>query len=126
MSLLSINKESMKNIHQLFEDAQMHFGHCLTAFQNHELHESLKNLRSSLLAIEEFDQGELTVYTQKNVTLFVQIFQFEVLARDEVWGKTPKLYTSIGESIHSQYEYENEFRHNVIKQDLGRLLDFTI
>ena len=85
----------------------------------------MMNLRRSILSLEEISEEELRDHSLRNVALFVQMFQFERLARDDVWMKAPKLHHTIGSLIHNQNEIENEFRHNVIKSGLGRLLDFT-
>jgi hypothetical protein len=116
----------MSAVQKHFDDAHLHFSECLVAFENVQLHRALSNLRSSFQAIEESHESELIMHAKKNITLFVKIFQFEVLANDEIWTKTPKLHALIGDEIHSHHEFENEFRHNVIRQDLGRLLEFTI
>lgn len=109
-----------ENLNQIREN----FIACLHAKREDELELNLRDLRYSLKKLETYDSYELEFNLKKQVRLFIEIFQFSLLARDGVWTEIPKVHRAIGEIIHLRQDYEVNYRRNIRNQKLGMLLEF--
>jgi hypothetical protein len=105
----------------LFKEVEDNFQHCLKASQSEEAYRAIEKLKSSLVAVEEHSDS-----AQRYSTLFIQIFQFELIACDPVWKQMPRLHSKIGEFINDGRADEISFRNAVLEQGLGGFLKFAV
>lgn len=100
-----------------FLKVEENFYRCLNSERQDEVNVCLKKLEQSLVEVEPYSE-----FAKNYPLLFLEMFQFEVTASRSFWSKAPKLYFAIGEFIHSRNPYEDEFRDEIKRMQLGRFM----
>ena len=102
----------------LFAKVEENFYRCLNANREEDLTNALEMLKASLIEAEAHSES-----AKRYSELFLEMFQFTATSSESLWAQAPKIYSAVGEFIHSPNSYEDEFRDEVMRMGLGQCME---
>lgn len=102
----------------LFAKVEENFYRCLNTDREDDLAHAFEMLKASLIEAEAHSES-----AKRYSKLFLEMFQFTVTSSESLWAQAPKIYSAVGEFIHSRNSYEDEFREEVMRMGLGQCLE---
>ncbi|WPU66555.1 hypothetical protein [Peredibacter starrii] len=102
----------------LFAKVEENFYRCLNSNHEEDMTMALEKLKASLVEAEVHSHS-----AKKYSKLFLEMFQFSETSSESLWAQAPKIYSAVGEFIHSRNSYEDEFREEVNRMGLGKYLE---